>query len=172
MTADERANGATLGESSDGMTPDEKADLAIKAMVGTVVGTAIIPAHVNWALTAAALGSGVIAIGLCYGVKLNKEEAWQLVKQFFLAAGFWFIGMQVSSKIFAMILETTGIGYAPAVALDAALSGAIAWAIGETAKAYFKGVTNKKALGNVFKQSFVSAKAKLSEERARQQEAS
>ena len=52
---------------------NEKADKAIKAMMATVVGTALVPAHVNWALTASAMGAGVVAIGLCYDIKLTKD---------------------------------------------------------------------------------------------------
>lgn len=70
---------------------NEKADKAIKAMMATVVGTALVPAHVNWALTASAMGAGVVAIGLCYDIKLTKDEGWKLVKQFILSAGFWFL---------------------------------------------------------------------------------
>ncbi|MGC3977793.1 MAG: hypothetical protein QM751_05870 [Paludibacteraceae bacterium] len=51
---------------------DNSADKAIKAMVVAVVGTAFVPAHVNWALTATAMGAGVVAIGLAYDVKLTK----------------------------------------------------------------------------------------------------
>jgi hypothetical protein len=41
---------------------DEKADNAITAMVAAVIGAALVPAHVNWALTGSAmqgLGSGM-----------------------------------------------------------------------------------------------------------------
>ena len=33
-------------------------DAAIKTMMAAVVGTAVVPAHVNWALTASAMGAG------------------------------------------------------------------------------------------------------------------
>ena len=58
---------------------NERADKAINAMMATVVGTALVPAHVNWALTASAMGTGVVAIGLCYDIKLTKDEGWKLV---------------------------------------------------------------------------------------------
>lgn len=53
---------------------DQDADVAIKTMMAAVVGTAIVPAHVNWALTASAMGVGAVAIGKCYGVELTKDE--------------------------------------------------------------------------------------------------
>ena len=137
---------------------DERADQAIKAMVTAVVGTAVIPAYVNWALTASALGAGVVAIGLCYGVQLTKDEAWKLVKQFFMAAGTWFIAMNFGSKFIAMILTSTGIGYGPAVALDATISATAAYAVGASAKEYFKGERDKGKIGKVFRDTFHQSK--------------
>jgi uncharacterized protein (DUF697 family) len=141
------------------MTADEKADMAIKAMIMTVIGTAAIPAHVNWAVTGTAMGAGVIAIGACYGVELTKDEAWHLIRQFVSAAGFWFVSMAVGSKIISVILASTGIGYVGAVAIDGFVSAAFAYAIGGTAKAYFKGVKNQKELGKVFKAQFKTGQA-------------
>ena len=62
---------------------DEQADVAIRTMVTAIVGGAVVPVHVNWALAASAMGAGVVAIGLIYDVQLTKEEGWKLVKQFF-----------------------------------------------------------------------------------------
>lgn len=143
------------------MTSDEKADAAIKTMVMAVIGGAVVPTHINWAITAAALGSGVVAIGLCYGVELSKDEGWHLVKQFVGAAGFWFMGLMVGTRILSVILATTGVGYAGAVALDATISAALAYAIGASSKAYFKGVKDKKDLGAIFRKSFQESKARL-----------
>ena len=64
---------------------DQDADVAIKTMMAAVVGTAVVPAHVNWALTASAMGAGAVAIGKCYGVQLTKDEGWKFVKQFVLS---------------------------------------------------------------------------------------
>ena len=133
---------------------DGHADTIISAMIVTVIGAAVIPAHVNWAITASAMGVGVVGIGLCYGVQLTQDEAWMLTKQFIKAAGFWFTAMAVGTKLMSALLETTGIGYAPAVVLDAAFSVAIANAVGETAKTYFKGTRDQKELGKTFRQSF------------------
>jgi len=140
---------------------DVQADVAIGTMVATVVGTALVPAYVNWALTATAMGTGVIAIGLCYDVKLTKDEAWKLVKQFIFAAGSWFLAMNIGAKILAALIESTGLGYGVAVALDAAVSAATAYAIGKTAKAYFKGERNQKELGKLFRESFTRKKAEV-----------
>lgn len=139
---------------------DEQADDAIRTMVATVVGTAAIPAHVNWSLTATAMGAGVVAIGLIYDVQLTKEEGWKLVRQFFLGAGFWFVTMNVGAKILTAIMESTGFGYLGGVALDGAISAASAWAIGACAKEYFrrdflgKSKPTKEELGEIFREAF------------------
>ena len=117
---------------------DEKADNAIKAMVAGCVGTAIIPAAVNWTVLATAMGAGCVAIGNAYGVTLTKEEGWKLVKQFILGAGTMFLALNIGSKVFAMIAQATGIGYVGGAALDGAISAAQAWSVGACAKEYFR----------------------------------
>lgn len=145
---------------------DSDADVAIKTMMAAVVGTAMVPAHVNWALTASAMGAGAVAIGKCYGVQLTKDEGWKFVKQFVLSAGLWFLSMNVGSKILSMLMESTGIGYGVGVALDAATSAAFAWAIGSTAKEYFrneylgKQKLTKEELGEIFRKAFRDGKNK------------
>lgn len=145
---------------------DNDADVAIKTMMGTVVATAAVPAHVNWALTASAMGAGAVAIGKCYDVQLTKDEGWKLVKQFVLSAGMWFLSMNVGSKILSALMQSTGVGYAVGMALDAATSAAFAWAIGSTAKAYFrneylgKSRLTKEELGRIFREAFKEQKNK------------
>lgn len=145
---------------------DNDADVAIKTMMGTVVATAAVPAHVNWALTASAMGAGAVAIGKCYDVQLTKDEGWKLVKQFVLSAGMWFLSMNVGSKMLSALMQSTGIGYAVGMALDAASSAAFAWAIGSTAKAYFrneylgKSKLTKEELGEIFRKAFKEQKNK------------
>ena len=145
---------------------DNDADVAIKTMMGTVVATAAVPAHVNWALTASAMGAGAVAIGKCYDVQLTKDEGWKLVKQFVLSAGMWFLSMNVGSKLLSALMQSTGVGYAVGMALDAASSAAFAWAIGSTAKAYFrneylgKSRLTKEELGRIFREAFKEQKNK------------
>ncbi len=143
---------------------DADADKAISTMVKVVIATAAVPAHVNWALTATAMGAGAVAIGNAYGIKLFKEEGWKLCKQFFLSAGFWFLSMNVGSKVFSMIAESTGIGYGVGFAIDAAISAAAAWAIGACAKEYFRreylgqNKPTKEELGKIFRDTFKKKK--------------
>lgn len=133
---------------------DEKAEAIIALMVSGAIALAIVPAHINWALFSGLLGGGVVAIGKVYGVSLSGDDGWKLVKQFFLAAGFTFLALAVGSKIIAALLTTTGIGHLGAMALDSAVSGAIAYAVGKCGKAYFKGERSKDELGRVFRTAF------------------
>lgn len=143
---------------------DSNADVAIKTMMATIAGFVLVPAHVNWALIAGAMGAGVMAIGLIYDVKLNKDEAWKLIKQFIYAAGFMFAALNIGSKFFAAIAESTGIGYAGGVALDAAINIPLAYAVGCTAKAYFRKdymtgtKLSKQELGELFRNAFKKKK--------------
>jgi len=144
---------------------DKAADDAINIMVTAAVGGAIIPAHVNWVVACSAMGIGVVSIGRTYGVQLNKDEAWKLIVQFIRSAGLTWAGLVLGSKIISIILASTGLGYIGAVALDAAVSGAVAYAVGSCAKAYFKGERNKEKLGSLFRTSFESAKEKIKKEK-------
>lgn len=143
---------------------DEDADVAIKVMMSTVTATALVPAAVNWAITASAMGAGCVGIGKAYGVSLSKENGEKLVIQFLKGAGLWFLAMQVGSKVITSILQFTGLGYGAGVALDAATSAAFAWAIGKTAKSYFRSQYNngkklsEKELGEIFRQAFKDKK--------------
>jgi uncharacterized protein (DUF697 family) len=111
------------------------------------------------------MGAGVVAIGLCYDIKLTKDEGWKLVKQFIISAGFWFLSMNVGSKILSALMQSTGLGYGAGVALDAASSAAFAWAIGATAKEYFqreflgKTKLSTEQLGQIFRDAFKEHKS-------------
>lgn len=139
-----------------GTVQDENADTAVVAMMTAASVAASVPGPVNWVAFSAVLGSGVVAIGLAYGTQVTKDEAYKLIKQFVLGAGFTFLALTVGSKILGTILAVTGLGYFAAVAMDVAISTAIAYAVGESAKAYFKGERNKKELGRIFAEKFKS----------------
>lgn len=150
-------------EGTDQKDADAKADAVIATMVSTVIGAAVIPAYINWSITATIMGAGVVAIGRCYGIELTKDEGWHLVKDFILGAGLWFAGLVLGSRIISMLLTSTGVGYAGAVAMDAAVSAALACAIGESAKMYFKGERDKGKLGKTFRSKFRSAKQEINQ---------
>jgi uncharacterized protein (DUF697 family) len=117
----------------------------------------------------------VVRIGNAYGVTLTRKEAMELIRQFGLAAGVWFIGMYVGAQVFAAITETTFIGYGVGAAIDVVVCSALAAAIGYTAKEYFKGFNRgrqfsqmKAELGKVMRSSFATAKSQMSVEYLRQ----
>ena len=62
-------------------------------------------------------------------------------------------------------MATTGVGYAGSVVLDASVSAALAYAIGESSKSYFKGTRDKKELGKILKNKFTSAKQEYDQRR-------
>lgn len=142
---------------------DKDADEAIKVMMATVAGTAVIPAAVNWTITATAMGAGCVAIGKAYGVSLSKENGEKLVIQFLKGAGLWFLAMQIGSKVVTSIIEFTGLGYGAGVTIDAATSAACAWAIGKTAKSYFRSSylgskLTKEELGEILRKAWKEKK--------------
>lgn len=137
------------GPAASGLNPQEqdaKADAVIASMVAAGVGGAVIPVVLTLPYIAA-LCAGVVAIGRCYGTELTKDEAWKLVRQLILAAGFTTMAVLTSSKLIAAILASTGVGYLGGVAMDAVSSAAIAYAVGGAAKSYFKGERNNQILG-------------------------
>jgi uncharacterized protein (DUF697 family) len=133
---------------------DEKADLVIATMVTAATGGAIAPVVISFPVLAAALGTGVMGIGLCYGVTITRDEAWKLIVSFIRAAGLTFAGGYVGWQLISLILASTGIGYAGAVAMEATACAAIAYAVGQTGKAYFKGERSKEALRKAMRDGF------------------
>jgi uncharacterized protein (DUF697 family) len=129
---------------------DDKADRVIAGMIAGAVGAAAAPV-VAWPIFVTGMGVGVVGIGACYGVSLSKDEAWKLIKQFFTAAGFSYMATLVGGKLLTIFLAATGVGYGGAVALDVVTSSAIAYAVGQSAKAYFKGERRNAELGEIFR---------------------
>lgn len=139
---------------------DADADLAIATMISAIGLAALSPAALDWALVSGAMGVGCVAIGRAYGVQLTKDEAWKLIKQFFLSTGSMFLAINVGSKLLASILKATGFGYGVGVVLDVAFSIASAYAVGACAKEYFrndyqgKKKLTKEELGRIFREEF------------------
>lgn len=138
---------------------DSDADEKIGLMITGMVGGAIVPAAINWAIVIAAMGAGVVSIGKCYGYSITKEGGSDLVKQFFLSAGTMWLMLNVGAKIVTSLIQFTGVGYAAGAAIDAVVSAAQAYAVGGCAKAYFrkkyKGENiSKNELGEIFRERF------------------
>jgi hypothetical protein len=132
------------------MTADEKADAIIATMAGGTAFIAVIPPVVDLAVFAAAIGASVVAIGQCYETSLSVEEASQMVMQFIKYAGAAFTG----GKLISGLLKATGFGYGPGGALDAVLYGIMSYAIGVTAKAWFKGERDPDKLKKILREAY------------------
>lgn len=145
-------NAATIKQTNkDELIADEQADQIINTMIGGMAGAALVQG-ISLALVMTAMGTGVVAIGRCYGTEINRDEAWKLIKQFFQAAGFCYIGWILGGRILTAMLAATGAGYAAAVTIDGAANAALGYAIGAASKAYFKGERNNKIIGAVMRQ--------------------
>ena len=112
---------------------DKKADIAVATMTAGGVATGLVPIVVDIPAFATALGVGVVALGKCYMYEITKEEAADLIRQFFKAASFSLAMAFVGTKITLSAFKITP--FAPVVYIsDAVICGSIAFAVGQTAK--------------------------------------
>ncbi len=125
---------------------DKKANKAVMAMTGAGVGVGFVPVMVDVAVLMAAMGGGVVSIGTCYDMRLTKEDAAELIKEFFKAAGMTFSMVFAGQKITASILKSNPVTYVPTMIADAAMCGTIAFAVGETSKKYFRRLASGKTV--------------------------
>jgi uncharacterized protein (DUF697 family) len=139
-------------------TADEKADTIIKGMVTTGVATGVIPLPLGIPFMAA-VATGVVAIGSCYGVEITRDEAWKLIREFFKAAGFTFAATQIGWQFISGLMYATGLGSPLAVVLDTTQCIAISYAIGAAAKHYFSGQRNQRELGAIMRSVYLKEKA-------------
>lgn len=137
---------------------DEKADAIIKGLTATGIAAGAVPAPMLVPFMAA-VASGVVAIGACYGVQLTKDEAWKLIREFFKAAGFVYVSAVVGGHFITWILTVTGLGLPVAMALDAATAAVVAYAVCTAAKHYFKGQTSRREIRDVMRQAMAEARS-------------
>lgn len=115
----------------------EKSDTALYTMTVAGVGIGFAPVMIDIAALMTAMGVGVVAIGNCYGYKLNKADAGELIKHFFRAAGMTYSFIFVGQKITTSILKSNPVSYIPTMIADAIMCGATAYAVGYTSQKYF-----------------------------------
>jgi uncharacterized protein (DUF697 family) len=122
---------------------DDKANTAIWTAVALSAGLGGVPFGINiWGF----MGVNAVlmmVLGSIYGHHLTKEGAAHLIRQIFLSVGATFFMMLVGLKFGAEVLKVNGIftfgtATVAGMALDAGLAGAITFALGYTAKEYFK----------------------------------
>ena len=92
---------------------DKKADIAVATMTAGGVATGLVPIVVDIPAFATALGVGVVALGKCYMYEITKEEAADLIRQFFKAASFSLAMAFVGTKITLSAFKITP--FAPVV---------------------------------------------------------
>lgn len=132
---------------------DKKADLAISAMMATAIGIGVAPFGVDIVATSAAMGGGVVAIGNCYNQQLTKDDAADLIKQFFKAAGTSYSIMYMGMKITDSLLKSNPVTYLPFMIADGIVNGAASFAVGTTAKNFFhRRAQGKKVTASEMKQ--------------------
>lgn len=135
---------------------DEKANTIINGMALGTVWIAAMPPVVDVTVYAAAVGASVILIADCYGIKVSKEEASNLVMEFLKYAGWAFAG----GKLISGFLKATGLAYAWGGAIDAALYGTMSFAIGKTAQTYFKGERDPEKLKKILNDAYHNSPGK------------
>jgi uncharacterized protein (DUF697 family) len=122
---------------------EQKANAAIWATVALSAGMGVVPFGINiWGF----MGVNAVLImilGSIYGHHMTKEGAGHLIKQIFLSVGATYIMMLLGLKFGLEVLKVNGIVTfgtltAGGMALDAGLAGVISFALGYTAKEYFK----------------------------------
>jgi hypothetical protein len=138
-------------------TPDEMADNVIKGLVATGIACGAVPAPMLVPFMAA-VASGVVAIGACYGVRLSTDEAWKLLREFFKAAGFVYCAALVGGQFITWIIGATGFGLPVALALDAAQAAGISYAVGGAAKNYFKGQNSRSEIRTIMRRALAEAR--------------
>lgn len=116
----------------------EKADIAVLTMTTVGVGIGFVPVMFDIAALMTAMGGGVVTIGNCYGFTMNKEDAGELIKSFFKAAGMTFSFIFAGQKIASSLLKSNPVSYVPSMIADAVLCGSTAYAVGSTSEKYFR----------------------------------
>jgi uncharacterized protein (DUF697 family) len=116
------------------MTKDENADAIIAAMTAGTTAIAIMPPLVDLAAFAAAIAGSVVAIAGCYDISITKGDAVELIMVCIGFGGTAFTG----GKLISGFLKFTGLGYAFGGFIDAALYSTMSFAIGVTAKRYYR----------------------------------
>jgi len=133
---------------------DKNADKVIVGMAASIAAAATLPLVVDYPILVSILATGVVSIGLCYGVKFTKDEAWKLIIQIIKAANHWKTFILFGSQLSALILESTGLGYFAGVTIQITTGVAVSYAIGAAAKEYFKGERDMGRIGKTFNDNY------------------
>jgi uncharacterized protein (DUF697 family) len=122
---------------------DEKAKKVIAAAIAINAGLGVVPFGINVWTFVGVTSAAVAMVGSIYGYHYSNEDAARLLRQIMVAAGSSTAMFALGLKFFAEVMKGAGVitmggATAAGMALDAALAGAVTYAIGFTAKTYFE----------------------------------
>ena len=127
-----------MNKSLDVSVLDANANIHVRNLTLAIGAISAAPVVVNWTAAVPLIVVCVCDIGKTYGFTISKDEAVHFIRQCFAGAGLLFVATNLAFKLAAGLLEATGIGYAWGFALDASITTAAAYAIGSSAKLYFR----------------------------------
>ena len=110
------------------------------------------------------MGIGIVRIGRVYRAALTKQEAIKLIVQFLQAAGISYASIFVFVQIFSGVAKTAVIGYPAGAAIEASFNAGVMYALGITAKAYFRGERRKDELGKILRAAHREGKNEFTKE--------
>lgn len=152
---------------------EQKANAAIWAAVVLNAGLGVVPLGINIWTFMGVTAILITALATIYGHHMTKEGAAHLIKQIFLSVGTTFIMLTLGMKFFAEVLKGAGIitmggATVAGMALDAGLAGAVTFALGYTAKEYFKKnkQMSKEEMSQQFKKFFKEGKEQVKHHRS------
>ena len=135
------------GKIQDALIGKEGREEQSLAIIWTAVlinaGLGVVPFGVNiWSFVLVSTLM-IVFLGRAYGYEMNNADAAKVLKQIFLSIGFTLAATTIGLKFFAEVLKGAGVitmggATAAGMALDAALAGAVTYALGFTSRAYFE----------------------------------
>jgi uncharacterized protein (DUF697 family) len=127
-----KPNAAIVRESAD-----SRADrIIVEMMISVAAASTLTTAGGSW-LQTGIVAVGIVRIARVYGVSLTRQEAGKFAVEALTMYGFYGIVGVLGGKALATAIEVTGVGLVGGMALDAGLTAAVAFALGQVAKAYF-----------------------------------
>ena len=148
----------------DTRSPAERAGVIINHATAQAAFWGAWPA-VSWVALVMITMTMIVFIGRAYGHLWDKDKAKGLLFQILRGMGLSTGLLLAGGKFVNDALKLTGLGTIPAMAADAVLCGAVTYAVGHTAEAYFKqdGQMSKQALKAAFKEQYRQAKQRMKE---------
>lgn len=150
---------------------DEKADAAIWAAVVVNAGLGFVPLAINIWTFLGVTTVLAISLGAIYGHHVSNEGAGKILRNILTSVRTTTLALAIGMKFFVEVLKGVGVitmgGTTLAgMALDAALCGAVTYAVGYTSKEYFKRdqVMSKDQIRTEFERAFAEGKQRMKDQ--------